>query len=141
MEFFEPEESYKTNKGLKANSGNKVTALSLFLILSLLLLFVVQKDIFGFFEKESFKEKCNFENTYTRVDDDGSEIEKIRKALEDNEENLEEIEGFIKAEIKENNVVDSKRQYMISLFVKDNLEEIDKIPDFVCGHKVVIENK
>lgn len=141
MEFFEPEEGYKTDKGLKSNSGNKITALTLFLILSLILLFVVQKDIFGFFEKEGFKEKCNFENTYTRVDDDGSEIEKINKALVDNEDNLRKIEGFIKAEVKENNIIDSKRQYMIGLFVKDSSEEISKFPDFICGHKVVIENK
>lgn len=141
MEFFEPEEGYKTDKGLKSNSGNKITALTLFLILSLILLFVVQKDIFGFFEKEGFGEKCNFQNTYTRVDDDGSEIEKITKALKDNEGNLKQIEGFIEAEVEENNIIDSKRQYMISLFVEKSSEEIDKIPDFICGHKVVIENK
>ena len=141
MDFFEPEDEYKTDKQLRFNFGNKSVALSLFLILSIILLVVVQKDIFGFFDKDYFKEKCDFSNTHTRVDDESLTVEKIKKALSDNEEILNQIEGFIKAEIKRVETINGNRDYVINVYLKKEAEASSKIPDFICGHKVVTENK
>jgi hypothetical protein len=141
MDFFEPEDEYKTDKQLRFNFGNKSVALSLFLILSIILLVVVQRDIFGFFDKDYFKEKCDFSSTHIRVDDEGLTFEKIKKALSDNEGTLKQIEGFVKAEVREVETINSNRDYVISLYLKKEAKVSDKIPDFICGHKVIIENK
>lgn len=142
MDFFEPEDKYKTDKDLEKNTKNKTTALSLFLILTVLLLVIVQRDIFSFSIKSNFKENCDSENTYTRMDHDGLELGKINKTLKDNQEAFSQIEGYIKVEIEKDGFSgQSKRNYSIHLFIEEGSTEAKNFPDFVCGHKLIIEEK
>lgn len=142
MEFFEPEDKYKTDEDLKRNTRNRTTAFSIFLVLSVLLLVAVQKDFFSFFAKGKIKESCTYYNTYTRIDDDGIEEGKIKKTLEDHRDVFSKIDGYVDSEIKEiSSEKTKKRNYAIYLFLESDSTEIEKIPEFICGHKIVIEKK
>jgi len=142
FKFSEPEEEFKTDKSLNKNTKTKVNFLLTLLIILSFFLFLIQSDFVRIFENNSIEENCYSNNNFNyRSDSTDLEIVKIKKALNDNLKGISELKGYLGSEVKDNPDFNLSRKKAIYIYFKEKSEAQKEIPETLCGHKVVIEEK
>ena len=140
FQFFEPEDEYKTEKIKRRNLQTKINFFSALAIIGSFFVFSIQKDFIKVFGRESIGETCVFSNTFLSLDDMDNES-KARKALSDHEGNLKELDRYLSSEVvagDSNGIMDN---FSILVYLDKRSRDKNRVPDNICGYKVITLTK
>jgi len=138
VEFFEPEDEFKTEKGYKKNTKTKIIFITALLIFGLILIFAVREDFVNIFKAEKIEVVCVYQSTYNRADDDSRKLEKAQKALKDHLATIRELDGFLKASIKFDENIKDREIPVMNIYFNKISKDKNRIPEILCGYKVEI---
>lgn len=141
FKFFEPEDEYKTEKGRRRNIKTKINLMTFLIIFFGILIFAVQQDFVKVFGRGTFKEYCVLNNSYSAGDDKEFQFFKAEKALSDHLGTLRDLDGYLDSKIEFGSFEDKSNVPIINLLLNKNSTEKERIPEFICGYKVIIKTE
>jgi hypothetical protein len=138
VEFFEPEDEYKIDKGRHTNIQTRVVLLTTLVVFGAILIIAVQFNLINIFKEDKIKEVCVYNNTYSRIDDDALKLEKIKRTLSDHLATISDLDGFLGAKIKFDETRKDHKVPVLSFIFEKKSTDKKRIPKTICGFESTV---